>query len=290
MAEKKYTKPLEDDDSESEGAARYRLPFALCKQRGIAIQDWWKPRDAWEALRRGGHIDNVSEEYAKLRREKKRAEDKVRRTEKGKEKKAREEQAKDPQHSPDYAREHKAGEIAGVKPGNAMTREEANGGKCNPHFQNASAYGYTTNCQTCVAVYEARLRGYDVRALPNNRNGYISDLSHDTTLIWVNPETGERPVQIHKGFGQRTEQYLEGNVKEGGRYTLQFMHGRGRTGHIVSIERVDGALQMYDPQSGKHYDKKQILSYLSSKSDMRLTRVDTMSFNPEYADHIMVAS
>ena len=82
----------------------------------------------------------------------------------------------------------------------------------------------------------------------------------------------------------------EGNVKEGGRYTLQFMHGRGRTGHIVSIERVDGALQMYDPQSGKHYDKKQILSYLSSKSDMRLTRVDTMSFNPEYADHIMVAS
>ena len=46
----KYVKPL-DKDEESKGNAKYRLPFALCKQRGIQLPDWATPRDAWNALK-----------------------------------------------------------------------------------------------------------------------------------------------------------------------------------------------------------------------------------------------
>ena len=56
----------EDDfeyDPEKGGNAKLRLPFALCKERGIPIQDWWTPRDAWDALKNGGYIDDVDEEF-----------------------------------------------------------------------------------------------------------------------------------------------------------------------------------------------------------------------------------
>ena len=57
----------EDDfkyDPEAEDKSKkYRLPFSLCKQNGIQIEDWWTPKDAWEALKHGGVVDDVSEEY-----------------------------------------------------------------------------------------------------------------------------------------------------------------------------------------------------------------------------------
>ena len=36
-------------------------------------------------------------------------------------------------------------------------------GKVNPNYPH---YGYNKNCQRCVAAFEARLREYDVTALP----------------------------------------------------------------------------------------------------------------------------
>ncbi len=56
------------------GAARYRLPFALCNQYGIAIQKGWKPRDAWEALKKSGYITDIATEYSKLYEDKARTE------------------------------------------------------------------------------------------------------------------------------------------------------------------------------------------------------------------------
>lgn len=45
------------DEKESEreesgrNTALLRLPFGLCKRYGIAIQDSWMPRNAWNALK-----------------------------------------------------------------------------------------------------------------------------------------------------------------------------------------------------------------------------------------------
>ena len=46
----KYDKTL-DKDEESGGSAKYRLPFALCKARGIHVPEGATPRDAWNLLK-----------------------------------------------------------------------------------------------------------------------------------------------------------------------------------------------------------------------------------------------
>ena len=53
-----------EDDSTSGSPLKYRLPFGLCKKYGIAIQDWWAPHDAWDALK--GYNIEPDEEYDKL--------------------------------------------------------------------------------------------------------------------------------------------------------------------------------------------------------------------------------
>ena len=63
-------------DPEGGGNVKYRLPFALCKENGIPIQDWWTPRDAWDALKNGGYVEDVDEEYAKRAKEEKREKEK----------------------------------------------------------------------------------------------------------------------------------------------------------------------------------------------------------------------
>ena len=46
-----------------------RVPFGLCKKFGIEISKDWTPRDAWEALKRGGYISSISEAYEQYYRE-----------------------------------------------------------------------------------------------------------------------------------------------------------------------------------------------------------------------------
>ncbi len=169
------------DPEQEENTKKYRLPFALCKANGIVIQDWWRPRDAWEALKRGGHVDDVSEEYKEYYRKIKQQEAAENRIKNKARRKAKEAQLKDPQHNPDINYKHLSNHIAGAERGAPMNFEQADSGKVNPFikqtynpFTGKGLIGYKTNCQTCVAVYVARRKGYDVRALPNldNKNIY----------------------------------------------------------------------------------------------------------------------
>ena len=95
----KYDKPMEkDDDENGKSPARYRLPFALCKERGIQLPDWATPRDAWNALQ--GFNINPSAEYDRLARIYKKKRDQEYRKGKRAEKILRKAQAHDPEHSP----------------------------------------------------------------------------------------------------------------------------------------------------------------------------------------------
>ena len=55
-------------------------------------------------------------------------------------------------------------EIAGMIRGASMSFELADSGKVNPHYKPYTATA--DNCQTCVAVFKARLDGFDVYAKP----------------------------------------------------------------------------------------------------------------------------
>ena len=189
--------------------------------------------------------------------------------------------------------------IAGAKRGEPMTREQANKGNVNPNFSKGGAY--RTNCQTCVVVYEARLRGYDVQAKPK-KSWEAGQLAQNTRLAWIDPATGKNPKFIQDNTvttAKRCKSWMESTVKKDERYTFEFAWRGLNSGHIVSLDRNSkGILRMYDPQNGKTYHGDQINKYLGNiqfsrqtmggrKSTVRMTRVDDMRINSNYADAIM---
>lgn len=195
-------------------------------------------------------------------------------------------------------------EIGGVKRGEPMDRSAANEGHVNPDF--GKVRGSTTNCQSCVVAYEARLRGYDVKTKPNYNNPAAKDLSRKTYDAWIDPSTGEPPKMLRNEptsgnwTWKKTKNFLEDNVKSGERYTFQHMwKGSRGAGHIVSVDRdSSGQLRIYDPQSGKTYTGSNADSYIKRTKgvssvygfklpDLGLTRVDNMRINPKYANGIM---
>ena len=155
--------------------------------------------------------------------------------------------------------------LAGVKKGKPMNREKANKGRVNPNYKKGG--GYTINCQTCVVAFEARLRGYDVQALPNLKHSKLEELSRHTNLAWIDKETGKHPDYIRDNNIKNAKQcydFLEATIEEDKRYTIEFAwKGRGNGGHIVCIDKdEDGKLRLYDPQIGRTYTPNEIKKYL----------------------------
>ena len=192
--------------------------------------------------------------------------------------------------------------IAGVKRGSPMTRDDANGRKPNPNFDKSNEY--KINCQSCVVTYEARLRGYDVQALPNTKGSVLEKLSKQTNLAWIDPATGKHPNYIFDDTAttpKKFKDFLESVVKPNERYTLEFSwQGRSRGGHIICMDRdADGLLRLYDPQNGYTYDGIKVNSYLNrikytmtvggTKMPARpkVLRIDDKHFNLDIVDHIM---
>lgn len=195
--------------------------------------------------------------------------------------------------------------VAGVERGEPMTREQANEGRVNPNFNQGG--GYRINCQSCVVAFEARLRGYDVKTLPNTRGSKLSELARNTRLAWKDPKTGKHPDFMQDesvSTPKKCRTWLENTIKSGERYTFQHLwKGRSRSGHIISLDRdTDGSLRLYDPQNGKTYKGADIDDYLSQikykttvmgmklSTAPKVLRVDNLEFNPDFTDHIMEAS
>lgn len=193
-----------DPEDEKDNSGKYRLPFALCKKAGIPIQDWWTPRDAWNALKNGTSLD-VSEEYKDYYRKLKQKQSKESYDRNKKRNAVKKAQLDNPLHTPDKNYTHKDGAVAGARKGEPMTFEQADSGHCNPFYQDnikGKTIGYQTNCATCVATYIARRQGYDVRALPNLNNLSVANLSHNTMLAYIDKSTGKHPSAVD-GVGKR---------------------------------------------------------------------------------------
>ncbi len=96
--------------------------------------------------------------------------------------------------------------------------------------------------------------------------------------------------------------FLDKTVEEGKRYHVGFhWKGRGRAGHIICADRTeDGALRLYDPQSGRSFSTpsaileygrkvryKMILPGAVLKIPPRIYRVDDKEFNMEIVEKIL---
>ena len=284
------------DPESGEDTKKYRLPFALCKARGIAIQDWWTPRDAWNALQNNGYVKDVDEEYADYYRKKKR--DRQKEFDKANpwlvaKKKARAKvkklQLADAAHNPDKNYTHVKGAIASAQKGKPMDFKQADNGNVNPFFmkapkgQNHEYIGYRTNCQTCVATYVARRKGYDVRALPNLNNKSIHDLSYDTSLAYVD-SNGQHPK--HQRISSVSE--LSFNMAPGSMYSVQFDYVGRSSGHIVVVEKdKNGKVFLYDPQTNRVEDQASFKGYSKGKSNFRAMDLTNVSLDEKFCDKIM---
>lgn len=281
--EKQFRYDPEADDETN--AKKYRLPFALCKARGIAIQDWWTPRDAWKALENDGAIASVSKEYEDYYRELKKKRAAERRKERAPREAIRRAQRKDPEHNPESSYQHKDGFIAGVKKGAPMTFEQADSGRVNPYY-GSQQIGYKTNCQTCVAVYIARRQGYNVRALPNLDNKNIFQLSYNPMLAYVDVN-GIHPHGKQKKGGERTVNFLEQNIQDDHVYSISCTWAGRSSGHIVTAERREGKVIVYDPQTNMQYAGKKISDFFRNGKYIELTDLTDCRIDERFCDSIM---
>ena len=249
------------------------IAYGILKQAGVDTEGM-TPKEAWKKVKELGLF--------KIRQNPMSRE----------EKKARKIQAKDPEHSPNYKYKHNKDYIADVKIGQPMTFVQADNGASNPYYKQKGLYGYRNNCQTCVVAFEARLRGYDVRALPNNRNKFIERLSRNTALAYITqagiPPTSNDYICTPNGIDKF--QHLETVIQEGKRYSIQWgWANKPGKGHIISVSKEKGHLRFYDPQTNKVRNLEEFKNHISNRilGGFALLRVDNLEFNPKYIDYIL---
>lgn len=289
-------KDFKYDPEAGEDTKKYRLPFAICKARGIKTEDWWTPRDAWNALQNNGYVKDVDEAYADFYRKKKRDRQKEfdkthpwrvkKRNARAATKKM---QLQDKEHNPDKDYQHLDGHISGVKKGAPMDFKTADSGNCNPYFGKPNEktgheyIGYKTNCQTCVATYVARRKGYDVRALPNVNNYNIANLSFNTSLAYVDKDGKHPTVKRVGGVSDVAFDMAPGSI-----YAVQFDYVNRGSGHIVVLEKdQNGKVFLYDPQTDRKTEQSMFKGYGKGKTNFKAMDLTNVSMDEKYCDKIM---
>lgn len=158
-----------------------------------------------------------------------------------------------------------------------MSFLDADSGRGNIHFVKGALY--EENCQCCVAVHEARLRGLNLTAVAYNADtsSIQWQLGERFEDIWINPKTKKTPVvqKIKGGDDNAILQSLEKQMQATGRYHIgvNFKDGRG---HVITAERLNsGKVIYYDAQSGEFLN---IREYAALES-VELLKVDKLLFN-----------
>lgn len=191
--------------------------------------------------------------------------------------------------------------LVGVEKGNPMTFEEADNYRVNPNA--GIDWSYDSNCQSCVVVFEARQRGYNVQAKGLNPNSSIIEkLRLNPNRAWLDPVTRKHPEYItSKSIMSVTDAYdfIGLTVEKGKRYTIQFPWKKNaRKGHIINLDRDEtGALRFKDNQRAKGEKDEwagelEITDYLKDTvvSDIKILRIDNMDFSDSVARRIMEAA
>ncbi len=137
------------------------------------------------------------------------------------------------------------------------------------------------NCQRCVSAYEARLRGYDVTALPRITDG--SDrlqYMHDPKG-WPQAYKDPDLIKCASNSGVGTMGKVEARMAawgDGARaiVRVQWQDKYGGGGHVFIAEQVNGRTMFIDPQSGTMDCSSHFA--LVKKSQTFVMRVDDREF------------
>ena len=189
--------------------------------------------------------------------------------------------------------------VATVPRGKPMTREQANGLSSNPRFYDKDSFekGYWNNCQSCVVSYIMRLRGYDVEAKPRELNNDAQEeVALNTAMAWINPQSIKHPSPtiIPAKNAKNGLKWIKQNVEEGGIYTFEFrsLDPTGYFTHVIIIEKNEGSLIFYDPQSGIVNNSSTEIRFMKSIAwnvhfKPKIMRVDLLEPNMDIIDRIL---
>lgn len=167
----------------------------------------------------------------------------------------------------------------GLKSHSPMSFFEANEGRGNVNYGKGAEY--SDNCQCCVAVHEARLRGLNLTAVGYSarEDSITFQLGENFQNIWVNPKTGKTPqvTMLKADSDEALYAKLDRALSANGRYHIGVNLAANR-GHVFTAERLpSGKLLFYDPQSG---DFLNIREYTALES-IEVLKVDKLLFNTD---------
>ncbi len=186
-------------------------------------------------------------------------------------------------------------EISGVKKGEPMTVEKAIEG-VNPNYDIFGNPTYKTNCQAGVAIFEARLRGYDIEVNVPYGGDLKDKLAQRPNIAFIDPVTGKIPefTKIKAKNEFDCINYLDQTVQKGERYLFAFDWIHQRAGHIVTVTKdSNNNLIFYDPQNKHIYENAEILGKIKyqfkwseEQEPPKILRVDDKEFNKEVFNQI----
>lgn len=160
-----------------------------------------------------------------------------------------------------------------------MSFIDADEGRGNANYYKGGAY--KNNCQSCVAVHEARLRGLNITALGyDERKGSQSyKLGEHFEQVWINPKTGQAPqlTRLTSDTDEALFAKVEKQASSVGRYHIGINFKNG-AGHVITAERLrSGELIFYDAQSGEFLN----ITELAAVDYIELLKVDKLLINKE---------
>ena len=159
---------------------------------------------------------------------------------------------------------------------------------------------YKNNCPNTTLAYEARRRGYDVKAKPDAegltsseiRNAYNLKKS-DVAITHLN-----NPIK-HKENSEKIQKYFE-SMPNGYRGAITLTWKMGYGGHIFNVEKQNNKVIFVDSQTGRQgeFQKLTLLkqvtkelvpvgqgnpaNYLYRASSLEIFRTDNAKINDEY--------
>lgn len=168
------------------------------------------------------------------------------------------------------------------KKGKPMSHEEADKGKVNPGITDDVWGGFGSNCQSCVIAYDARRKGYDVYAKSYTLSGAADRMARNITEAW----SGGRKFDIIPATNEKELLSNFAQAKPGERFILGFGWKHANYGHVVSVERTDTGVRIYDPQHDQIYTIKD-LSKIDYSKNVATMRVDDIDLDMDVAGKVL---
>lgn len=139
---------------------------------------------------------------------------------------------------------------------------------------------WTQNCQRCVSAFEARMRGYDVQALPRILNGKDELPYMNTVTGWLSVYQNPVITNINRATGKACMSAIEQKMSEWGEGARAIVRVRWKSGggHVFNAVWQEGKIVFVDAQSGRMDCSAYFGAGMIKPGQTKLIRIDNLEF------------